>query len=54
MKILGISLSEFHDKAGFQLVRSVPQVTVLTKEQFNLCSDLILPREEMCDRLLAL
>lgn len=54
MKILGISISEFHDKAGFQLVESVPPDTVLTKEQFTLYSDLILPREELCDRILAI
>jgi len=54
MKILGVSLNEFHDKAGFQLVTNIPKDTVLTQEQFNLYSDLILPREELCDRILAI
>ena len=44
MNIEGISLSEFHDKKGFQLVVSVPHDSLLTQEQFNLYSDLILPK----------
>lgn len=35
-------------------MESVPTDTVLTKEQFALYSDLILPREELCDRILAI
>lgn len=44
MRIEGISLSEFNEKKGFQLIMTVPEQSVLTAEQFNLCSDLILPR----------
>lgn len=54
MRIEGISLSEFNDKKGFQLIMTVPEQSVLTAEQFNLCSDLILPREELCEKIIAI
>lgn len=54
MRILGVSLSEFHDKAGFKLLHNVPEDSALTEVQFKLYSDLILPRDEICDRILAI
>ena len=54
MRILGISLCEFNDIKGFQIIQNIPRVTILSNEQFNLCSDIILPREEWCSKLLSL
>lgn len=33
---------------------TVPELSILTQEQFNLCSDLILPREELCEKIIAI
>ena len=54
MRVVGVSLSEFHDKAGFQLVTSLPEDSPLSPLQFKLYSDLVLPREELCGRTLTI
>lgn len=54
MKILGVVLSEFHRKEGFQMAAYDPPENPLTKEQFTLYSDFILPRNSFCGRVLAL
>lgn len=53
MKIQGAFLTDFHKVAGLRLVVSDPVETPLTPEQFKLYSGLIQPREELCDRVLA-
>jgi hypothetical protein len=54
MNILGVILSEFHHKEGRRLVASDPPENLLSKEQFKLHCDLILPRGSLCGRILAI
>lgn len=54
MNILGVVLSEFHQKEGFRMASRDPLDNPLTEEQFKLYSDMILTRGSLCGRILAI
>lgn len=53
MKIHAVLLSEFNDQSGFRLIAVHPKDTV-TQNQFSLYSELVLAREELCGRMIAI